>query len=189
MNQSNKLAGWFVGTCTNTTIDTTANLLLRIHGATDTRMHGELNLSGNLGGGGPFHATLHQRWIRFTTCLPALLTVIEWSGERTADGFSGSYKVTCDAPDPERGVFAEQEGVWSCAFVRGPVDPDSEPTESVLVFNAGASEGPFVLDEFVQHAVDERWPPHALVARSNGAAWSTIRECITELQAQTVGAN
>jgi len=119
--------------------------------------------------------------------VPALQTVIEWNGERTADGFSGSYKVSCDAPDPERGIMAQQEGVWSCIFVQCPGEADR--IESVFVFHAGETEGPFALDEFVQHAVAERWPAHALVARSNGTAWNTIGDCLTELQSQTIGAN
>lgn len=189
MHNPLNLAGWYVGTCTNTTTDTTANLLLRIHGATDTRIHGELSLSGNLGGGGPFHASLHQGQIRFTTCLPALQTVIEWIGERSTDGFTGSYKVSCDAPDPERGIMARQEGVWSCDFVQHPGNLDTDRIESVFVFHAGKSEGPLALEEFVQHATDERWPAHALVARSNCTAWNTISECLAELQSQIVSAN
>jgi hypothetical protein len=55
MSETKILPGWFAGTCTNTTVNQTANLLLRIYGATDFRMHGELGVYGNLDGGGSFH--------------------------------------------------------------------------------------------------------------------------------------
>lgn len=185
MNRLSHLAGWYVGTCTNTTSNITANLLLQIHGATETRMHGELGLFGNLAGGGHFHASLDGGVIRFTTCIPAVQAVIEWIGKRVADGYSGSYQVTCDAPDPAHDIMAQQEGVWSCARV----DHLSHELESVFVFHDGETEGPLALEEFVQHATADRWPSHALVVRNHGTAWSTIGECITELQAQTAEAN
>ncbi|MEK7782018.1 MAG: hypothetical protein AAB370_11015 [Verrucomicrobiota bacterium] len=185
MNNLPKFASWYVGTCTNTTSDITANLLLQIHGATETRVHGELGLFGNLAGGGPFHASLDSGTIRFTTCIPAIQVVIEWTGKRVGDRYSGSYQVTCDAPDPERGIMAREEGLWSCV----QVNHLGHELESVFVFHDGETEGPLALEEFVQHATVDRWPPHALVARHDFKLWSTVEGCITELQSQTIGAN
>lgn len=44
----NSFSGWFVGTCANTTVGASANLLLFIHGASAGTIHGELGLSGDL---------------------------------------------------------------------------------------------------------------------------------------------
>lgn len=85
--------GWFVGSCTNTTMGISANLLLVIHGATETGVHGELYLSGDLGGGGPFNGNIGSSVITFTTCVPTAQTAIEWQGHIVAEQISGNYTV------------------------------------------------------------------------------------------------
>jgi len=92
----NTSSGWFVGTCTNATISISANLLLVIHGMSGGTIYGELGLSGELGGGGPFHGTINDGTIVFTTCLPANQTVIEWCAELSENKISGTYSVTSD---------------------------------------------------------------------------------------------
>lgn len=189
MSESKIVAGWFAGTCTNTTVNQSANLLLHIFGATDSRMHGELGLYGNLGGGGPFHASIKQGRVLFTTCLPAHQIVIEWSGARTEDGFSGTYKTECDAPDPARGVSGPQEGIWSCSFVRDLSAPDADEFNRVSVFHEGRSEGPFSMEEFAQHAIAERWPPYAMAAAEDCTDWSTVGAFLASLRAETISGN
>ena len=189
MSESKLLPGWFAGTCTNTTANQSANLLLHIYGATDTRMHGELGLYGNLGGSGPFHASLKEGRVLFTTCQPARQVVIEWSGDRSDNGFTGTYKVEVDAPDLAHGVLPLQEGIWSCTFVRGLSAPDADEIKDVSVFHEGKSEGPFPEEEFAQHAIAERWPSHALAATHDCTVWGTIGEFIASRQADTIVGN
>jgi hypothetical protein len=188
-SESNIRAGWFAGTCTNTTAGITANLLLKIHGATDRRMHGELGLYGNLGGSGPFYASLDHGRVRFTTCMPAYQVVIEWSGDLTENGFAGTYVTECDAPDLGQGGTGPQAGVWTCLFVRGLDDPDLARNHQVSVIHEGESAGPFTQEEFLQHALVGRWPPHALAAMQDCTVWGTVGECIASHQAGSAGSN
>jgi len=189
MSETKVPPGWFAGTCTNTTVNQTANLLLRIYGATDSRMHGELGVYGNLGGGGPFHASLKEGRVLFTTCQPAHQSVIEWSADRTDDGFSGTYKVEVDAPELAPWELRLQEGIWSCRFVRGSGAAAADEINHVSVFDEGKSEGPFAMEDFAQQAIAERWPPHALAATQDCTEWGTVGEFIASLQARTISGN
>ena len=167
MQPSRNLTGWFVGTCTNSTVNTSANLLLHIHGATEVRIHGELSLFGELDGGGPFHGTVLGETVRFTTCLPALQIVIEWEGKRTGDGMAGTYDVWSDHPGVAAQGLQRQAGIWSCALVSQPDETGADRTGLVWVFHDGQSDGPFTVEAFLKHTAAERWPPHALTAREN----------------------
>ena len=187
--ESHNLAGWFAGTCTNTTAGITANLLVHIYGATAFRMHGELGLYGNLCGSGPFHASLSHGRARFTTCVPAYQVVIEWSGDLTGNGFAGTYITECDAPDLGQGGTGPQAGVWACTFVRGLDAPDLEKKDHVSVFHEGGSEGPFTEAEFMQHAMAGRWPTNALATAQDCSVWGTVGEFIASQQARQVGGN
>ena len=188
-SEFNNIAGWFAGTCTNTTANITANLLLRVYGATKHRLHGELGLYGDLGGSGPFHASLSLSRVLFTTCMPAHQVVIEWSGDLTDGGFAGTYITECDAPDLGQGGTGPQVGEWACAFVRGLDAPGSEKNDHVSVFHGGGSEGPFTEVEFMRHAVAGRWPTNALAAAQDCTVWGTVGEFIVSHQARQVGGN
>jgi hypothetical protein len=189
MSESKIVPGWFAGTCTNTTVNQSANLLLHIFGGTDSRMYGQLGVYGNLGGGGPFHANLKERRLLFTTCQPAHQSVIEWSGDRTEDGFSGTYKVEVDAPELSPGQLRLQEGVRSCSFVRDLSAPDADEFNRVSVFHEGRTEGPFSMEEFAQHAIAERWPPYAMAAAQDCTDWSTVGAFLASLRAETISGN
>jgi len=82
-----------------------------------------------------------------------------------------------------------QEGIWSCTFVRGLGAPDSDEINHVSVFHEGRSEGPFSMEEFMQHAIAERWPSHALAATHDCTVWGTIGEFIASRQADTIVGN
>lgn len=183
------LTGWFVGTCTNSTAHTSANLLLRIHGATETRIHGELSLFGDLGGGGPFHGTVQGETVRFTTCLPALQIVIEWDGRRTGDGMAGTYEVWSDHPEVAALGLQRQTGVWACALVSQLDAAGANRTELVWVFHDGQSEGPLTVEVFLKHTADERWPSHALAARENCTVWCTVGELRDSLATDQLALN
>ena len=189
MKFSRSLVGWFARTCTNTTCQLSANLLLCIHGAANGRLHGELGLYGPLRGGGPFHARDHRGRIEFTTCLPAFQVVIEWTGNRTREGFSGTNHVVCDLPAAITAEMREQECVWSCVFVRGPDEPAADRIGLISVFHEGRCDGPFLLADFVPHASADRWPPHALVALQDGTEWQTVGGFIASLNARTIERN
>ena len=165
---------WFVGTCVNSTANETANLLLLIHGGTEARMHGELSLSGELGGGGPFHADVQGDRLRFTTCLPVLQTVVEWQGQRTERGLAGTYQVWCDLPKAVAPGLAQQQGEWSCERVSPADEIGPDRREDIWVFHDGSVQGPMSEMEFLRQAGASRWPAHALVARENKAVWNTV---------------
>ena len=189
MKESRSIVGWFAGTCTNTTVNQSANLLLCNHGAANGRLHGELGLYGPLLGGGPFHARLHRGRIEFTTCLPALQVVIEWTGDRTREGFSGTNHVVCDNPGMVASELREQAGVWSCVFVRDPGEPAADRIELISVFHEGRCSGPFVMEDFMLHAAADRWPSHALVALQDCSVWNTVGDFLASLNARTMDRN
>lgn len=176
-NNMNTFSGWYVGTCTNTNVSVSANLLLVIHGTSGGTMHGELGLSGKLGGGGPFHGTIQGETFVFTTCLPAEQMVIEWRGELSETTISGTYSVASDNPQLIADGLGQQAGVWSCSFVRKPgsIDPKSD---SVWVFDDGKAEGPITMAEFNQQAGSGRWPDKAIVALDDRTAWTTVGEIL-----------
>lgn len=170
----NIISGWFVGTCTNTTEGVSANLLLFIHGVTEGKVHGELGLSGELDGGGPFHGRLNDETMVFTTCVPAAQVVIEWRAQINAGQLSGTYSVCCDDPKMAASGLARSVGVWSCAFVRSPGAVDIERNNQAWVFDEGSSEGPLAVEEFAQQAAAGRWPEKAIVAMEDCTAWTTV---------------
>ena len=184
---SSQPAGWFVGTCANATVSETANLLLLIHGGTATRVHGELSLFGELGGGGPFHGRVNGQELRFTTCLPLLQTVVEWHGQRTESGLAGTYQVCCDLPEVVTADLSQQRGHWSCVQVNH-ADDTGQPG-AIWVFHDGQSEGPLSEAEFLRRAHASRWPPHALAAREKGTSWNTVGGLCDLLEASRLALN
>jgi DnaJ like chaperone protein len=177
------LSGWYVGTCTNRTVSLSANMLIVIHGATGSTIHGELGLSGDLGGGGPFHGSIHEGEFVFTTCAPANQTVIEWRGELSENPISGTYSVVCDHPERIAEGLGRQEGIWACSFIRslGAIDP--EKSDLVWVFDNGETEGPIATREFNQRAASGRWPAKAIVAMQDRTLWMTIAEFLNTKRA------
>jgi hypothetical protein len=170
----NNFSGWFVGTCTNTTVGASANLLLLIHAVSSATVHGELGLSGELSGGGPFHGRINGDHLVFTTCMPIVQTVIEWRAKMSEGTVSGTYSVACDNPEILTGGFGRQEGVWACSFVRGLETPDPEKRGLVWVFDAGVSDGPISREEFVKSAGSGRWPDNAIVAMADCTSWTSV---------------
>ena len=164
LNDHRHMTGWFVGVCTNTTVNLSANLLLLIHGVTDTAIHGELKLSGDLDGGGPFYGRIRGGTIAFMTCIPAQQVVIEWRSDISETGYSGTYQATSDHPEIVAAGLQHQEGVWSCSFVRALGQATPERDGLVWLFDEGVAEGPLPVDEFAMHAAAGRWPGRTLVA-------------------------
>ena len=181
--------GWFVGTCVNTTVCQSANLLLLMHGGNEARVHGELSLFGELGGGGPFHGSWYEDQLRFTTCLPLLQTVVEWHGERTERGLTGTYQVWCDLPEEVAGGLGQQRGQWSCVRVNHADESGTVHPGDIWVFHDGHSQGPMNEQEFLRHATASRWPPHALVAHEHGTSWNTVSGMRGLLEAGRVALN
>jgi len=167
---------WFVGTCTNRTVDVSANMLLLVHGVTENRIYGELKLYGDLGGGGPFHGGVHQDTIRFTTCLPELQMVIIWVGTLTGEVFAGTYEVHSENADVVAQGLELQTGVWACSLVGLAGESGGGQGNTVWVFQDGTKNGPFPVEVFVAQASKGRWPPEALVAQENGTVWQSVRE-------------
>lgn len=175
-NTMNTYSGWYVGTCTNTTVSVSANLLLVIHGVNGSTIHGELGLSGDLAGGGPFHGSTNNGAITFTTCLPAAQMVIEWRGELSATTISGTYSVASDNPQMIADGLGQQAGVWSCFFVQRPGNVDPAKRNLVWIFDDGVAVGPIAKSEFNQHAASGRWADKAIVAMEDRTVWITVGE-------------
>lgn len=182
-------ADWFVGTCVNSTAGETANLLLLLYGGTETRIHGELSLSGGLAGGGPFHADVQAGEVRFTTCLPILQTVVEWKGQRTERGLVGTYQAWCDLPEAVAAGLDRQQGDWSCVRVNPADEAGPNRREDIWVFHDGRSHGPMSEVEFLRHATAACWPAHALAAQENRTSWNTVSGLRDALDARRVVLN
>jgi hypothetical protein len=78
MNIPDARLGYFVGECRNETVGLTANLVMFLHGAGQSRIHGELGIYGELDGGGAFHGKIAGNSISFSTSEPSIHLVIEW---------------------------------------------------------------------------------------------------------------
>jgi len=184
-DMSNILLGWYVGTCTNTTVGLSANLLLVIHGASGGTIHGELALAGDLGGGGSFYGEFKDEQLIFATCTPSVQTVIEWKAKISESRLKlfGAYAVRCDNPDYLAEGLGRQEGEWSCCFVRGigPVDPKNQ--DLVWIFDAAASNGPISREEFIKGTDSGRWPNKAIIAMDDRTCWITVGQFLDAKQA------
>ncbi len=188
MNINSTIVGWNIGTCSNTTMGATANLLLTVYGVTETTLHGELELSGNLEGGGAFQGTIDNGQVSFVTTVPAQQVAITWKGIISGSTLSGTYVVQCDNPDIAP-AFRHQEGVWSCRLVRPRGDPNPEGANSAWVYHDGTEEGPFGGDEFAQRLTSGQWPPNAIVGFNDRTTWSTATACLEKIQAEAASRN
>jgi hypothetical protein len=166
--------GWFVGKCTNKTVGLSANLLLTITGVNETTIHGELGLSGDLGGGGVFHGKIKGKSFEFTTCVPEMQTIIEWKGTLAADQISGEYIVKSDDPKIVAEGMQSQQGAWWCAFVRRLGSADPNKADQVYIFHDGLNIGPLEFAHFKQTIHSGRWPANAIVSLDDCTRWTTI---------------
>jgi len=188
MKNYSPLAGWLVGTCTNTTVGMTANLMLTIYGTPDAKVHGDLALFGDLGGGGAFQGLITSDHITFTTTVPAEQIVIEWQGAILGGHVNGTYVARCDHPgiDP---ALRHQEGVWSCNLVRNMGAPNPHEANTVWVYHDGNEDGPFTAEAFVQRLQAGQWQPNAILALNDRTIWSTAADYLAKLQADAAARN
>lgn len=188
MKPYSPLVGWHVGTCTNTTANVTDNLLLAIFGVTVSTLHGELALAGVLGGGSPFQGTIANGQVRFTTIVPTTLLSVTWRGIISDTGLSGSYVVRWDNPEVKLNR-RHQQGVWSCKLARpmGLFNPDD--AHRVWVYHDGNEEGPLNSEDFYQRLIAGQWPSNAIVGLNDQTKWSTVAECLDQLQAEAAVRN
>jgi hypothetical protein len=188
MKNNTLTAGWYVGTCTNTTVIMGANLLLTIYGAADGTLHGEIALFGDLGGGGVFEGMIANNQIIFTTTMPSQQVAITWAGTISGSGLSGTYVVRNDHPDVDP-TLRHQTGVWSCQLVRplGKLSPDE--VQSVWVYHGGNVEGPFNFDDFNQYLAAGRWPANAIVRLDDRTLWLTTTACLEKIRADAAALN
>ena len=188
MKTLSTLVGWHVGTCSNTTMGATANLLLTLYGVTKTTLHGELELSGNLEGDGAFQGTIDNGQVSFVTTVPAAQVAITWKGIISGSSLSGTYVVQCDNPDVAP-AFRHQEGIWSCRLVRPRGDPNPEGANSAWVYQDGTEEGPFSWDVLSQRLMVGQWLPNAIVGFNDRTTWSTATACLEKIQAEAASRN
>ena len=180
MKPNSPLLGRHFGTCSNTTEGVAANLLLTIYGATDTALHGELALFGDLVGGGVFQGTIDNGLVTFTT-VPATQVAITWRGTISGGTLTGDYAVRCYNPEVKPAT-RHQAGVWSCKLVRSLIAPDPDEAAAVWVYHDGTEEGPFTPDEFTQRLNACTWRRNSIVGLNNRTKWTTTGDCWTQLQ-------
>jgi len=188
MKPNSPLVGWHVGTCTNTTEGFSANLLLTIYWATDTTLHGELALFGDLAGGGAFQGAIDNGQVTFTTAVPAAQVAITWRGTISGGALAGDYVVRCDNPKIKP-ASRHQVGVWSCKLIRSLSAPDPDEASAVWVYNDGTEEGPLTAEAFDQRLNDGEWPPNAIVGLDDRTTWSTVAACLEKIIALAAARN
>ncbi len=188
MNLSSLLPGWYIGTCTNTTVGIKDNLVLTIYGVTVSTLHGELALAGALGGGSAFQGTIANGQIRFTTIVPTAQLAITWQGIISDDQLSGSYVVRCDSP--EVGLeLRHQQGAWSCKFIRAIGPPNPDDAHRVWVYHDGVEEESIYREDFNRRLLAGHWPPNAIVGLNDQTIWSTTAACLEQIQADSAARN
>jgi len=95
--------GGYSGTCTNQTYGITARLRLVMH-EQDGTVSGQLDISSELGGGGPITGTMEGDQVAFTTIWE--FGEITWLGRVKGKTIKGTYRV--EGPDG-----STQQGIWS----------------------------------------------------------------------------
>ena len=95
--------GGYSGTCTNQTCGITAHLHLVMH-EQDGEVSGQLDISSELGGGGPITGTMEGNQVAFTTIWE--FGEITWLGRVKGKTIKGTYRV--EGPDG-----STQKGIWS----------------------------------------------------------------------------
>ena len=188
MKSFSPLVGWHVGTCTNTTVGATDNLMLTIFGVTDSTLHGELTLAGVLGGGSAFQGTIANNQIRFTTVTPAAQFAVTWQATLSDEGVTGTYVARFDDPEV-RLAWRQQQGIWRCKLIRPLGAPNPDDAQRVWVYYDGSEEGPFNAEEFNQRLASGQWPPNAIVGLNDQTSWLTAADCLDKLQAEAATRN
>ena len=97
--------GGYSGTCTNQTCGITARLYLVMHEEAGA-VSGQLDLSSELGGGGPITGTMEGDQVTFTTVWE--FGEITWLGRVKCKNIRGTYRI--EGPD---GII--QKGIWSAS--------------------------------------------------------------------------
>jgi hypothetical protein len=184
MNTEQNRLGYYVGVCHNHTAQLSANLVLLMHGLAESRVHGQLGLYGDLGGGGPFHGNLATGSLSFTTCEPTIQLVIDWRGKFTGTELSGTYDATCDHPDALSHGLQYQQGHWASRLARSLDDPDPSRMHLVSVFDQGRRDGPFTLEDFARFVRARRWPLSAVVALDDLTTWGSLADFLAFLESQ-----
>ena len=187
MTPYTSLAGWHVGSCTNTAAGLTANVILSIHGLTAATLHGELVLLGDLGGGGLFQGLRDHDQITFTTTVPNEQVTIMWGGTISGSKMTGAYVVRCDQVDVAP-ALRHQDGIWSCRLARSFGSPNPDEAHDVWVYHDGNEEGPFTTAAFIQRLNGGQWPANAIVALNDRTVWSTTAACLDKIQAEAEAA-
>lgn len=95
----------YSGTCTNQTCGITARLYLVMHEEAGA-VSGQLDLSSELGGGGPISGTMEGDQVAFTTVWE--FGEITWLGRVKGKTIRGTYRV--EGPDG-----STQKGIWSAS--------------------------------------------------------------------------
>jgi len=158
MSTHHSRIGNSVGVCNSHTARLSVNLVFLLHGVTGSRVHGELGLYGDLGGGGPFHASLSGDSLSFSTCEPTVQLLIEWKAQFHGEQLSGSYECFCDHPEAEAEGLKYHLEDWSRQRVRGLGDIDPSRMNLVSVFHVGQSYGPFSVADFARDVQAGQWP-------------------------------
>ncbi|MEI6036164.1 MAG: hypothetical protein WCS65_18010 [Verrucomicrobiae bacterium] len=94
--------GGYSGTCTNQTCGITARMYLVMH-EQDGAVSGQLDISSELGGGGPITGTMEGDQVTFTTVWE--FGEITWFGRIKGKSIHGAYLV--EGPDG-----LNQKGIW-----------------------------------------------------------------------------
>ena len=97
--------GGYSGTCTNQTCGITARLYLVMR-EDGGKVSGQLDLSSELGGGGPISGTREGDQVTFTTVWE--FGEIAWFGRVKGKTIKGTYRV--EGPDG-----STQKGIWSAS--------------------------------------------------------------------------
>jgi len=97
--------GGYSGTCTNQTCGITARLYLVMH-EQDGAVSGQLDISSELGGGGPITGTMEGDQVTFTTVWE--FGEIKWIGRVKGKTIRGTYRV-------QVADGSTQKGIWSAS--------------------------------------------------------------------------
>ena len=176
MHTHQPLPGTYVGVCVNYSANLSANVLLFLHAVNGSRVHGEIALCGDLGGGGPFHGTMIDSSLVFSTSIPSNQLHIEWKARVDGNYLAGSYECYCDHPQAVAEGFSYQQGEWQCQRIRGFEEINPSCQDTVWIFDSGESYGPLSIDDFVQALQSGHLPPCALLAFDDCTNFFSVAE-------------
>jgi hypothetical protein len=108
-----KLSGTYVGTCENLTFEKQANITLVLD-ESERGISGNLSISGELMGGGPFAAKIDGRNLTFTT-EDQILGKLYWSGFVDGPHIKGTYHVETSLIGKLLSGLPNQQGTWAVA--------------------------------------------------------------------------